>query len=205
MKALGVVLQPGERLLYFHEVDMQRRRLIGGLFSGFMLVVGLLSMWFTCITAILALFGGWGLFKALNPSKDAVVGMLLTNQRLVAVPFDGHARPPEVALSELADVDCTRKTKRYLRARGLASVALDAAANVARELHQNAQGKTQSKYWSNAVCLHVVLHGGRKLKWQMDPDQGPILGPLLATGLSQGWASLSAAHGAPEERSKSRL
>ena len=55
------------------------------------------------------------------------------------------------------------------------------------------------------VELHLVLSGGRMEKMNIEQQEGPNLGPVLATGLVKGWDSLVAIESAPAARTVSKL
>lgn len=205
MQALGVALEDGEQLFYVYETNMKQERLIGGLIGGGLVVFRLISMWFVCFTILFIPLGGWIAYKAISPSKDAMVAMLLTDQRIIALPFDASAAPDEVPLSELEDVECKRMGRKVTHKRGLAAAAINVAAQAIKEHQQNKQAKSHPNYWSGATELHLVLSGGRMKKWNMEQSEGPNLGPLLGTGLVRGWDSLVAVSGAPEVRTLSLL
>ena len=205
MQALGVTLANDEQVYYFHETDMKNKRLIGGIIGAGLALFGFISMWVFCVTGLLVPLGAWMAYKAMVPSKHAIVGMLLTDRRLIAIPFDAFAPPAEVPLSEITDVDCKRKSRKVTHKRGLAAVAVNVAANALKEHHQNQKGKTHPTYWRDAVELHVMRSGGQMTRWNIEQSQGTSLGPLLATGLFGGWDTLTTVHGVPVARSKSLL
>lgn len=202
---LGVPLADGEQLFYAYEVDMQKKRLVGGLIGAGLMLLGFVSMWFLCVTIIAIPFGAFILYKGLSPDKSAIVGMFLSDQRFVGIPFDGQLPAREIPLVDIEDVDCKRKGKRVTHRSGLAAMAVNAAVSAIQEHQANQQAKTHPNYWTNAVELHILLNGGRMEKMNIEQQEGPNVGPILATGLVKGWESLVAIESAPAARTVSKL
>ena len=205
MAVFGVPLDQDEQVFYAYEMNMKSKKKTGMLIGIGLMVLGFVSMWFMCITFIAIPIGGFVLYKAMNPDGNAIVAMALTSKRMLAVPFDKGAEHTEVAIADIEDVECKRKGKKVTHKRGLAAMAVNAAANAVKEHQQNKQAKTHPNYWTNAVELHLFLSGGRQTKWNIDESEGPNVGPILATGLVRGWDSLVPIEGYAAERSVSLL
>jgi len=202
MQVLGVSLDEDEQLFYAYEIDMKRKRLIGTLLGVGLILLGFLTMCFMWISFLLVPLGGWVIFKTVKPSKDNIVAILLTSKRMVALPFDDTAPPDEVTLEEIEDVKCKRK---FQRGGGLSKIAVNFAKDAIANRQQNKLAKTHPNYWSNATEVHLVLTDDRLKKWNIDGDEGPNLGPLIAMGLARSWDWLIPIDEAPSTRTVSLL
>jgi len=205
MAVFGVPLDQDEQVFYAYEMNMKSKKTTGMLIGAGLALIGFVSMWFVCITFIAIPIGGFIFYKAMNPDGNAIVAMALTSKRLLAIPFDQKAEHNEVSIAELEDIECKRKGKKVTHKRGLAAMAVNAAASAIKEHQQNQQAKTHPNYWTNAVELQLFLSGGRQVKWNIEESEGPNVGPLLATGLVRGWETLVPIEGYGAERTVSLL
>ncbi len=205
MAVFGVPLDQDEQVFYAYEMNMKSKKTTGMLIGAGLALIGFVSMWFVCITFIAIPIGGFIFYKAMNPDGNAIVAMALTSKRLLAIPFNQKAEHNEVAIAELEDIECKRKGKKVTHKRGLAAMAVNAAASAIKEHQQNQQAKTHPNYWTNAVELQLFLSGGRQVKWNIEESEGPNVGPLLATGLVRGWETLVPIEGYGAERTVSLL
>lgn len=131
--------------------------------------------------------------------------MILTSERFIAIPYGADMKIRDIPLSQIEDVECKRKKGKATHRSGWVAAVVNAGANAIKEHQQNKQAKTHPNYWTDAEQLHLVLSGGRMEKLAIELQEGPHLGPILATGLNSGWDKLVAIEAVPSERTVSLL
>ncbi len=188
--ALGVPLASGEQVFYCFENNVKKAKLIGIVAGSSLILIGLVTMWFMCITVIAIPIGGYILFRGISPAAGTLAGVVLTSSRVLTIPYAEGAAVSEYAVQDIEDVSCKRKGKKVTRKSGLAAMAINAAANAVADHQKDKLGKLHPHYWSGAS--HMILHmtGGRNATFGIDETQGPVFGPVLMAGVMKGWDSL---------------
>jgi len=205
VNVIGIPIQADEQIFYSYEVDLKKKKKTGNLLGGILVLIGAVTVWFTCITVVAIPIGIYIIYKANNPSTDNIIGMILTSERFIAIPYGADMKIRDIPLSQIEDVECKRKKGKATHRSGWVAAAVNAGANAIKEHQQNKQAKTHPNYWTDAEQLHLVLSGGRMEKLAIELQEGPHLGPILATGLNSGWDKLVAIEAVPSERTVSLL
>jgi hypothetical protein len=187
---LGVPLNEGERVYYAEEENLKTARIIQGVVAGFMLLLGLATL-IAIVGVVFIGIGGWMLYKVLKPDPDAVAGLVLTDQRFMAVPDGAEGRLVQIPTTEIEDADVERAKARSSGG-GLVGALASAAANAYLDHKANKAGKLKPDYWDRCTAIKVQMKGGLEQKIPVpDKNWGKTVGPMLITGLEHGWESMN--------------
>ncbi len=186
---LGVPLNEGERVFYSNEEDTKMARIIQGVIAGVLLVFGLITLIFVVGVVFLGI-GGWMLYKVFKPDMSATVGIVLTNQRFIAVPLGPEEPIVSFPTGQIEDADVVREKARA-RGGGLVGALASAAANAYLDHQANKAGRLVPKYWERCKAIKLQVDGQSLEVSVPEKSWGQQIGPLLIGGIEDGWDSLT--------------
>lgn len=165
---LGVPLEPGERVIYFHKPTYTGDR-VG------MIIVGVLLL-FIVVGIGFLIYGIW-------MPKWVPRGQVVTTRRVINVDKNGF--PMSIPLIDIMDVEAKRQNAG---GGGLVGLAVRAIANSIA----NKQAKFDSSYWARTMWIVVISRMGQfKLPTKEPQTLGPILARLIAAaGNAENWPSV---------------
>jgi hypothetical protein len=151
--ALGVPLEHGERVIYFHKASYTSEKIA-------FIIIGVITIWMVIgiVFILLAIF-----FEKWNPK-----GQIITNRRVIGV--DKNGVPSSYPLPWVADVEARRRNS----GRGLIGLAVVAIANSMA----NKKMKTDPSYWARAYAVQLKMHDGRL--FEVPTREPHRFGPFLA-------------------------
>jgi hypothetical protein len=171
---LGVQLQPGERVIYFHKPSYTADKIV-------LWVVGVLTL--IVIVGIIFIVMAV-LFDSRNPRAQIV-----TNMRVIEI--DGKGVPSWFPLADAADLEAKRQGGAAFGG-GLVGAAISAIANSMADKTP----KFETSYWKRTIAILVLGRSGAR--FELKTRQPLVLGPLLARCILQP-GSAEQAPGAPYE------
>lgn len=152
---MGVALQPGERVIYFHKPDYTVEKILLWVFGVLFLIV-IVGLVFIIMAA---LHDNW------NPKAQIV-----TTQRIIEI--SGKGVPSWIPLYDAVDLQAERQNNGG--GGGLIGIAVVAIAN---SLADN-KNKMDASYWKRTQAILVQGRTGQRFK--MKTREPLVIGPFLA-------------------------
>jgi hypothetical protein len=162
---LGVQLQPGERVIYFHKPSYTADK-IGLWVAGVLMLIIVIGI----IFIVLAL-----LVDSRNPRAQIV-----TNLRVIEI--SGKGVPSWFPLGDAADLEAKRQSGGYYGGGligGLIGGAISAIANSMADKNP----KLETSYWKRTLAILVIGRSGAR--FEMKTREPLVLGPFLARCILQ--------------------
>jgi hypothetical protein len=156
---LGVPLQAGERVIYFHKPSYTGDKVA-------LWIVFALTFWF--------LIGFIFLYMVLTFDKKNPKAQVVTNMRVMEI--SGTGVPTWMALAEAVDIEPERQ--KVQGGGGLVGALVSAAATAIADGMANKKSKMDPKYWTRGIAAIVQARSGQKFR--ISTRQPLVFGPFLA-------------------------
>lgn len=153
---MGVPLQPGERVIYFHKPSYTADKV---------------AMWVMFALTFWILIGFIFLYLALTFEKKNPRAVIITNMRVMEIA--GTGVPTWVALADAVDVDPERQGGAAFGGGLVGALVAVAADSLA-----NKKSKTDPKYWARGIAAKVATRSGQTFRFVT--RQPLVFGPFLA-------------------------
>jgi hypothetical protein len=157
---MGVPLQPGERVVYFHKPSYAVDKAV---------------FWIVGLLTLIVLIGIIFIVLALLVDKRNPRAQIVTNRRVIRI--DGKGNPSFMALADAADVDVERQ-KAQSHGQGLIGLAVSAAVNAVANSIASNNAKIDRKFWARGVAVIVLGRSGQRFRVETRDAQN--LGPCVA-------------------------
>ncbi len=165
---MGVPLQPGERVIYFHKPSYTTEKVV-------LWIAFALSFWF--------LIGFIFLYQVLTHDKKNPRAQVITNMRVIEI--GGTGVPVWAALGDAVDIEPERQ--QVQGGGGLVGALVSVAATAIADGMANKKSKMDPKYWTRGIAAKVVLRTGQTLRFVT--RQPLVFGPFLARCILEPGAS----------------
>ena len=165
---MGVPLQPGERVIYFHKPSYTAEKVV-------LWIAFALSFWF--------LIGFIFLYQVLTHDKKNPRAQIITNMRVIEIA--GTGVPMWVAFADAVDVEPERQ--QVHGGGGLVGALVSVAATAIADSMANKKSKMDPKYWARGIAAKVVTRSGQTFRFVT--RQPLVFGPFLARCILEPGAS----------------
>jgi hypothetical protein len=156
---LGVPLQPGERVIYFHKPSYTGDKI---------------ALWVLFALTFWILIGFLFLYQVLTFDKKNPRAQIITNMRVIEIA--GTGVPMWVALQDAVDVEPERQ--QVQGGGGLVGALVSVAATAIADSMANKKSKMDPKYWTRGIAAKVSTRSGQTFRFVT--RQPLVFGPFLA-------------------------
>ena len=162
---MGVPLQPGERVVYFHQPSYTVDKAV---------------FWVIGVLTALVLIGLIFIYMAVTWDGRNPRAQIVTNRRIIWI--DGKGNSSFMALSDAVDVDVERQ-RAQSHGQGLLGLAISAAVNAVANSMAAQNAKIEPKYWTRGIAVLVIGRGGQRFR--VETRDAQRLGPCVARSVLQ--------------------
>jgi hypothetical protein len=165
---LGVPLQAGERVIYFHKPSYTGDKI---------------ALWILFVFTFWILIGFIFLYQVLTFDKKNPRAQVITNMRVIEIA--GTGVPTWVALGDAVDIEPERQ--QVQGGGGLVGALVSVAATAIADGMANKKSKMDPKYWARGIAAKVVTRQGQTFRFAT--RQPLVFGPFLARCILEPGAS----------------
>lgn len=157
--ALGVPLEPGERVLFFEKTSYKGDKIAFA-------ILGVLFLIVVVGVVLLVLAYYW---ERWQPR-----GVVVTNRRVIAV--DKNGVPTSTPLADIADLDAERQ-QSHAGGGGLVGALVSVAVDAVADHMVSKNPKHDPAYWKRTVALVLVRRDGARVRvpTRRAPEAGPFV------------------------------